>query len=93
MNNVSRKLIILIGFFGSMGQVYAGTIVYVPVGGANEILIIDGNQDKVVGRIGDVTNAHGLAATPDGNYLVATQCWVSYCSPSASVSLLIKCFS
>ena len=71
MNNVSRKLIILIGFFGSMGQVYAGTMVYVPLGGANEILIIDGNQDKVVGRIGDVTNAHGLAATPDGNYLVA----------------------
>ena len=71
MKNLFRKLMIVMGVFGVLGQTHAGIKVYVPVGGANEILIIDGNQDKVVGRIGDVTNAHGLSATPDGNYLVA----------------------
>jgi DNA-binding beta-propeller fold protein YncE len=54
-----------------MGQIQAGVKVYVPLGAANEILVIDADRDEVVGRIGDVTNAHGLAATPDGNYLVA----------------------
>jgi hypothetical protein len=54
-----------------MGQVQAGVKVYVPLGSANEILVIDAERDEVVGRIGDVTNAHGLAAIADGNYLVA----------------------
>ena len=71
MNITARKLITIAAFIGLVGQVHAGVKVYVPVGGANEILVIDGDQDKVVGRIGDVTNAHGLAATPDGKYLVA----------------------
>ena len=71
MNSTIRKLIIVIAFLGLMGQVQAGVKVYVPLGDANEILVIDGDRDEVVGRIGDVTNAHGLAATPDGNYLVA----------------------
>ena len=71
MNITARKLITIAAFIGLVGQVQAGVKVYVPVGGANEILVIDGDQDKVVGRIGDVTNAHGLAATPDGKYLVA----------------------
>jgi DNA-binding beta-propeller fold protein YncE len=71
MKNLIKKLIIVVSFFSAVGQVYAGTTVYIPVGGANEILIIDGDQDKIVGRIGEVMNAHGLAATPDGKYLVA----------------------
>jgi len=71
MKFTARKLIITAAFIGLAGQVQAGVKVYVPVGGANEILIIDGDQDKVIGRIGDVTNAHGLAATADGKYLVA----------------------
>lgn len=49
----------------------AGTTVYVPLGAANEILVIDAASDKVVGKIDDVQNVHGLAATPDGKTLVA----------------------
>lgn len=71
MNSTVRKLIIITAFLGLIGQAQAGVKVYVPLGGANEIIVIDGDQDEVVGRIGDVTNAHGLAATPDGNYLIA----------------------
>ena len=74
MNTTVRKLITIAAFIGLVGQVQAGVKVYVPVGGANEILVIDGDQDKVVGRIGDVINAHGLAATPGGKYLVQVAC-------------------
>jgi YVTN family beta-propeller protein len=71
MNSFIRKLIIVTAAAGFMGQVQAGVKVYVPLGSANEILVIDAERDEVVGRIGDVTNAHGLAVTADGNYLVA----------------------
>ena len=71
MNITVKKLIIIAAFLGFIGQAQAGVKVYVPLGGANEIIVIDGDQDKVIGRIRDVTNAHGLAATPDGSYLIA----------------------
>ncbi len=71
MNSTIRKLIIIIAFLGAMAQAQAGVKVYVPLGNANEILVIDGERDEVIGRTGDVTNVHGLAATPDGKYLVA----------------------
>jgi DNA-binding beta-propeller fold protein YncE len=71
MNSTIRKLIIITTLLGFIGQAQAGVKVYVPLGSANEIVVIDGDRDEVIGHIGDVTNAHGLAATPDGNYLVA----------------------
>ncbi len=48
----------------------AGDRVYVPMGGANEVLIIDSAQDKVIGRVGGTEEAHGLAGTADGKLLV-----------------------
>jgi YVTN family beta-propeller protein len=47
------------------------TKVYFPLGSANAVAIVDAAQNRVVGTIPDVINAHGLAATPDGKYLVA----------------------
>lgn len=45
--------------------------VYIPLGTANEVLIVDAATDKAVGRIGEVINPHGLAITPNGKVLVA----------------------
>lgn len=44
---------------------------FVPLGDGNAIVIIDTAMDKVVGRIDDVSAAHGLAGTPDGRFLIA----------------------
>ncbi len=56
---------------GLGGPSFAATTVYVPLGSANEILVIDGERDRVVGSIGDVNNAHGLAASTVNDILVA----------------------
>jgi YVTN family beta-propeller protein len=45
--------------------------VYVPLGSADSIVIIDAAKDAIIGKISDVPNAHGLAATPDGKFLIA----------------------
>lgn len=49
----------------------AAPIVYIPLGSANEILILDGATDKKIGKISGVKNIHGLSLTPNGEYLVA----------------------
>jgi len=49
----------------------AAPLMYVPTGSGNEIVVIDVAQDRVVRRIGELENAHGLAAAPGGEYLVA----------------------
>ncbi len=49
----------------------AEEIVYVPLGGAGEVLVIDAADDSIRGRIAGVPESHGLAATPDGKLLIA----------------------
>lgn len=49
----------------------AAPLMYVPTGGSNEVIVIDVAQDRIAGRISELENAHGLAATPDGRMLVA----------------------
>ena len=44
---------------------------YIPLGSENAIVAIDLANDAIVGRIGGVPAVHGLAATPDGRFLVA----------------------
>ncbi|ALP53772.1 hypothetical protein Tel_11870 [Candidatus Tenderia electrophaga] len=44
---------------------------YVPTGEANDLAIIDLKTDKVIGRVTELENAHGLAASPNSDYLVA----------------------
>lgn len=52
-------------------SVAAAESVYVPLGDANTVIAIDPTNDTVVSRIEGVPAAHGLAATPDGRYLIA----------------------
>lgn len=49
----------------------AQSLVYVPMGSMDEILVIDTATDKIVDRISGVPAVHGLAETPDGKFLVA----------------------
>lgn len=50
---------------------YAGQKVYVPMGGADEVIVIDTEQDKIVGSIKAITESHGLAGSSDGSFLIA----------------------
>ena len=45
--------------------------VYIPMGSDDHIVIVDPNSDSVRGYIYGVPAAHGLAASPDGRYLIA----------------------
>ncbi len=49
----------------------AEEIVYVPLGSAGEVLVVDAASDTIRGRIAGVPESHGLAATPDGRLLIA----------------------
>lgn len=44
---------------------------YIPMGEANDLVIINLNSDKIVGRIPELENSHGLATSPNSEYLVA----------------------
>ncbi len=56
---------------GLLSEVSAESLLYVPTGESNEIVVIDAATHKITNRIGELENAHGLAAAPDGAYLVA----------------------
>jgi len=51
--------------------VNAANLMYVPTGEANDLVVIDPNTDKIVSRIGELENAHGLAGSAKSEYLVA----------------------
>ena len=71
MNRSIRVLLVGAAAIAVTSVVLAAPTVYIPLGTANEIAIVDAASDEIVGRIGDLVNPHGLAATPDGKYLVA----------------------
>lgn len=49
----------------------AGDVVYIPLGSDGKLVVVDSDQDKIVGRFGDLPAVHGLAGTPDGKFLIA----------------------
>lgn len=50
---------------------YASPTVYIPLGSGNQVIAVDAATDKIIASYSDVVNAHGLVATPDGEYLIA----------------------
>jgi len=50
---------------------YASPTVYIPLGSGNQVIRVDAATDKITATYSDVINAHGLVATPDGEYLIA----------------------
>ncbi|MDP1533544.1 MAG: PQQ-binding-like beta-propeller repeat protein [Rubrivivax sp.] len=49
----------------------AGPTVYIPLGTANLVIAVDAASSRITATYSGVDNAHGLVATPDGEYLVA----------------------
>lgn len=51
--------------------VLARTEIYVPLGTANAVAVLDADTDRVVAEIPDITATHGLGVSWDGRFLVA----------------------
>jgi len=49
----------------------AAPMVYIPLGSANQVIAVDAATDRITTSFANVVDAHGLVATPDGEYLVA----------------------
>lgn len=49
----------------------AADLVYIPLGSAGKVVVVDAGKDTIVGEIKGLPAVHGLAATPDGRYLIA----------------------
>ena len=62
---------------GAVGALLIGTaaiaqpFVYIPVGGAGQIQVVDAANGQIVDTYEGLTAVHGLAGTPDGKYLIA----------------------
>lgn len=74
MRNQSCRRLILAGaltglFTTQIAQ--AAPTVYIPLGSGNQVLAVDAAEDRIVKSYPGVDNAHGLVATPDGEYLIA----------------------
>lgn len=52
-------------------QAAAQSTMYVPLGSAGEVVMVDTTTDTAVGKIKDLPAVHGLAGTPDGRLLIA----------------------
>ncbi|MEL0586408.1 MAG: hypothetical protein AAES65_16180 [Candidatus Thiodiazotropha sp. (ex. Lucinoma kazani)] len=63
------------GFLGLLAalplSVSAGTEVYVPLGSANAIAVVDAESDQIVAEILGIIASHGLAVSVDGKLLLA----------------------
>jgi YVTN family beta-propeller protein len=68
-----RALVMAMAMATALGAADAATAapeVYIPLGAANKVQIIDAATKRPIAVIEDVDNAHGLAITPDQRYLV-----------------------
>jgi YVTN family beta-propeller protein len=50
---------------------HAAPTVYIPLGSGNQVIAVDAATDTITDTFPGVINAHGLVATPDGEYLIA----------------------
>ena len=67
----TKITVLFLALVVAVPQAMADTIVYVPLGGAGEVLAIDAGADLTVGKISGLEEVHGLAGVPGGEYLVA----------------------
>ncbi len=70
MNRLSGLgLAMLLGML--TGAAGASPTVYIPLGSGNQVIAVDAATDRITASYSGVDNPHGLAATPDGEYLLA----------------------
>lgn len=65
-----RRLLMSVVLAFSASAAFAAPV-YVPLGSAGFVVVIDSAGDRVTGRIDGLPAVHGLAATPDGRRLIA----------------------
>lgn len=68
---IITAVLIAAAVFAGNTSSQAADVVFVPLGDNNEIAVIDVKTNKVVERIPDMPAVHGLARTPDGEFLIA----------------------
>jgi len=72
MECLNKKIaLILILSVLKITTTFASPVLYVPMGNANNLVIIDLTTDKIIGRINELENAHGLSSSHASEYLVA----------------------
>lgn len=64
-------MLLLFGSFIVATAANASPTVYIPLGSGNRVIAVDAATDKIIASYPGVENAHGLVATPDGEYLIA----------------------
>jgi YVTN family beta-propeller protein len=50
---------------------FAGTEVYIPLGSANAVAVVDAESDKIIAEIPKINASHGVAISHDGKMLLA----------------------
>lgn len=65
------RLLACIGALALPSAAMAAGGIFVPLGDANAVIEIDTRTDTILRSISDVPAVHGLAATPDGKWLIA----------------------
>lgn len=71
MNIRVYKAPLFVSLLLAVSSVYAAPTVYIPLGSGNQVIAVDAATDKITASYAGVENAHGLVATPDGEYLIA----------------------
>ncbi len=66
-----RKALVMAMALAAVDAAAGAPEVYIPLGGANKVQIIDAATQRPTAVIEDVANVHGLAITPGQRYLVA----------------------
>jgi len=69
---VSRRRALIVAMaLAAADAATAAPDVYIPLGAANKVQVIDAETKRPTGTIEGLSNPHGLAITPDRRYLVA----------------------
>lgn len=68
--NFKTKALVLVLALTPLASLAEPTV-YIPLGSANKVIAVDAETDRVTQTYTGVENAHGLVATPDGEYLFA----------------------
>lgn len=72
MQDYIRAKSVLFGILTALPfTVFAGTEVYVPLGSANAIAVVDAESDRIIAEIPGINASHGLAVSMDGKFLLA----------------------
>ncbi len=61
----------LISLIASMPQALAAPYVYVPLGSEAKIVVVDAETDRIIETITGIEAVHGLAKSPNGDFLYA----------------------